>query len=84
MPFNTFKTGDAHRLSLPTANKYIRRSVKKKHTNKNRDTKPRPKPLQIENEKYYDHIFPAQHPKQETKTSTSTYYQPNSLDHAEL
>lgn len=40
-------------------------------------------PLQYENHKYYDHIFPVRNPKQDTK-NCSVYYQPNSLDHAEL
>ncbi|XP_017772933.1 PREDICTED: uncharacterized protein LOC108560027 [Nicrophorus vespilloides] len=39
--------------------------------------KPRPKPLQLEHEKYYDHIFPKH-------SYNDVYYQPNSLDHAEL
>ncbi|RZC31752.1 hypothetical protein BDFB_009556 [Asbolus verrucosus] len=69
----------SHRSSLPVDNKYVRRSLKK--YNKNKDNRPRPKPLQFENEKYYDHVFP----KRETKSnSTDLFYQPNSLEHAEL
>ena len=64
---------------MPVDNKYVRRSLKK--YNKNKDNRPRPKPLQIENEKYYDHVFP----KRELRSnSTDLFYQPNSLDHAEL
>ncbi|XP_063911069.1 hemicentin-1 isoform X2 [Zophobas morio] len=76
--YNTLAMG-SHRASLPVDNKYVRRSLKK--YNKNKDNRPRPKPLQIENEKYYDHVFP----KRELRSnSTDLFYQPNSLDHAEL
>ncbi|CAH1372543.1 unnamed protein product [Tenebrio molitor] len=76
--YNTVAMG-SHRASLPVDNKYVRRSLKK--YNKNKDSRPRPKPLQFENEKYYDHVFP----KREARSnSTDLFYQPNSLDHAEL
>ncbi|KAJ8946967.1 hypothetical protein NQ318_015905 [Aromia moschata] len=40
----------------------------------------KPKPLQYENEKYYDHVFP----KRDGRISTDIFYQPNNLEHAEL
>lgn len=82
--FDTFKSEEPVRQSLPnTNNKYTRRSAKSR--NKNRETKPRPKPLQFENQKYYDQIFPVPYLNQETKdTDASTYYLPNNLNPAEL
>ncbi|CAH1179150.1 unnamed protein product [Phaedon cochleariae] len=56
----------SHRNSLPI-DKYVRRSLNKKD-------RPRPKPLQYEHERYYDHVFPKR----------DYFYQPNKLDHAEL
>ncbi|KAJ8974109.1 hypothetical protein NQ317_010583 [Molorchus minor] len=67
------------RNSQPSDNKYIRRSLNKKY-NKRDSTRPRPKPLQYENEKYYDHVFP----KRDGRISTDIFYQPNSLEHAEF
>ncbi|XP_015833192.1 kin of IRRE-like protein 2 isoform X2 [Tribolium castaneum] len=72
--YNTMAAG-SHRASLPVDNKYVRRSQKKY----NKKDRPRPKPLQFENEKYYDHVFP-----KNRSSSTDLFYQPNSLDHAEL
>lgn len=81
--FNTFKSEEPIRHSLPANNRYTRRSLKSR--SKSRETKPRPKPLQVENEKYYDHIFPVQYLSQQTKnTNASNYYQPNTLDQEEL
>ncbi|KAF7265901.1 hypothetical protein GWI33_020647 [Rhynchophorus ferrugineus] len=60
--------------SLPIESKYRRRS------GTGRKTKARPKPLQPENEKYYDHVFP----KRYSMGTEGYYYQTNSLDHAEL
>ncbi|XP_023312685.1 uncharacterized protein LOC111692797, partial [Anoplophora glabripennis] len=68
-----------HRHSLPNDNKYARRSLNKKFNKKDR-TRPRPKPLQYENEKYYDHVFP----KRDGRISADIFYQPSSLEHAEL
>lgn len=74
-----------NRASLPnTDNKYVRRSLNKRYNKKenaNINFRPRPKPLQYENEKYYEHVFP----KRDAKNySTDVYYQPDSLEQAEL
>ncbi|KAJ8968388.1 hypothetical protein NQ314_002342 [Rhamnusium bicolor] len=69
----------SHRNSLPNDNKYVRRSLNKKY-NKKDSNRPRPKPLQYENEKYYDLVFP----KRDGRIITDIFYQPSSLDHAEL
>lgn len=66
------------RSSLPMDNKYFQRSSSKNSRKYNKN-KSRPKPLQVENEKYYEHIFPAT-PKSINKYS----YQPTSFNHAEL
>ncbi|XP_071051965.1 kin of IRRE-like protein 2 isoform X3 [Onthophagus taurus] len=61
--------------------KYQRRSLppQQKRYKSNRE---RPKPLQPDCERYYDQIFPKE---SKMKTNHSQhYYQPNSLDHAEL
>ncbi|CAG9827403.1 unnamed protein product [Diabrotica balteata] len=68
---------NSHRYSLPNDNKYTRKSEHKKYHKKE---KARPKPLQFEHEKYYDHVFP----KRDVRIGTDFFYQPNSLDHAEL
>lgn len=56
-----------------------------KHRN-NKSAKPRPKPLQIENEPYYNHIFPAAQDNRRSnrRSAGDIYFQPNSLDRAEL
>lgn len=59
-----------HRTSLPSDSKYARRSKNKRQQ--------RPKPLQYENEKYYDLVFPKR------EVQGSVYYQPGRLEHAEL
>ncbi|KAJ8922191.1 hypothetical protein NQ315_004126 [Exocentrus adspersus] len=51
-----------------------------RHSLPNDNNRPRPKPLQYENEKYYDHVFP----KRDGKIGVDGFYQPNSLEHAEL
>ncbi|XP_065161053.1 irregular chiasm C-roughest protein isoform X2 [Atheta coriaria] len=43
----------------------------------------RPKPLQADCEKYYEHIFPSRQPRAR-QSYNDVYYQPNSMDHAEL
>lgn len=62
-------------MSLPSDNKYTKRSKNKKH---HQQQKARPKPLQYENEKYYDLVFPKR------EVQGSVYYQPGRLEHAEL
>lgn len=42
-----------------------------------KSAKDRPKPLDMENERYYEHIFPRE-------GGDRTHYRPRSLDHAEL
>lgn len=73
--FGTSASGEtpfySHRMSLPPDNKYARRKKQHKH-------KSRPKPLQYENEKYYDLVFPKR------EVQGSVYYQSSRLDHAEL
>lgn len=70
----------SHRSSLPADTKYFQRSSLKSSKKYNKkDTRPRPKPLQMENEKYYDHIFPVS-----TKSTNKYSYQPDSSNHAEL
>lgn len=68
---------NSHRYSLPNDNKYVKRSDKQRY---NKKDKTRPKPLQYEHEKYYDHVFP----KREGRISTDFFYQPHNLEHAEL
>lgn len=67
----TYYYYNTHRMSLPADNKYTRRS-------KNKKQKARPKPLQYDNEKYYDMVFPKR------EVPSSVYYQPGRLEHAEL
>lgn len=85
--FNTYNTvdrpveaetdfGNTQRPSL-IPEKYVRRSLPHAKRYKGRE---RPKPLQPDNEKYYDHIFP----KDSKSKVHQVYYQPRSLDHAEL
>lgn len=90
--FNTMAVR-SHRSSLPIDNnKYDRRSSlqNSKKYYKNKDTKARPKPLQVgDNEQYYNHIFPATtttNPKSHYNKNTRTdmYFQPSTLDRAEL
>lgn len=70
---------NSHRNSLPNPNsKYTKRSHDKR-SNRQSD-KPRPKPLQYEHEKYYDHVFP----KKDGRIGTDFFYQPSSFAHAEL
>ncbi|XP_057662340.1 kin of IRRE-like protein 2 [Diorhabda carinulata] len=66
---------NTHRYSLPNDNKYVRSNKKY-----NKKDKARPKPLQYEHEKYYDHVFP----KRDDRIGTDFFYQPNNLEHAEL
>lgn len=74
--YNSTRTNfsDAN-LSRSTNGKYIRESLP--YTKK---YKRRPKPLQPENEEYYDSML-----SKNSKTKIShIYYQPQDLDHAEL
>lgn len=69
--------------SLAPDNKYKRRSLNsRKNRNKDAGSKARPKPLQLENEKYYDLVFPKR--RQNEGNDFRYVYEPNSLDHAEL
>lgn len=54
----------------------MKRSKNKKHHQQQQ--KARPKPLQYENEKYYDLVFPKR------EVQGSVYYHPGRLEHAEL
>lgn len=76
-----------HKFALAADNnRYKRRStLNKKYYNKH---KSRPKPLQYENEKYYDHVFPKRNSTSnnadDEPIGNDLFYQPNSLEHAEL
>lgn len=81
----------SHRSSLPITDKYAHRSSfpstenrgTRRSSNKyNKNTKARPKPLQLENEKYYDLVFPKQ--KVINFSDSGFKYQPGCLDKAEL
>lgn len=74
--FHTMSTTTAQRSLPMDNNKYIQQQRSStKNSRKYKTNKARPKPLQVENEKYYEHIFPP----------TNQYnYQPDSLNHAEL
>lgn len=93
--FTTFHTiaTKSHRSSLPIDNKYNRRSSlqNSKKYHKNKDTKSRPKPLQVgDNEQYYNHIFPVKKTNLSkancyfNKNVSDVYFQPSSIDRAEL
>ncbi|XP_031357724.1 uncharacterized protein LOC116181483 isoform X2 [Photinus pyralis] len=74
-----------YRSSLPTDSRYDRRSSLQ-NSKKYCKNKPRPKPLQVgEHEQYYNHIFPT-NPKVANRNSRSTdlYFQPSTLERAEL
>lgn len=82
--YSTMTMG-SHRASLPTESKYVRRSLNKRYAKKentNVNNRPRPKPLQYDNEKYYEHVFPKRDAGR--NYCTDVYYQPNSLEQAEL
>ncbi|KAF5289667.1 hypothetical protein FQR65_LT11784 [Abscondita terminalis] len=80
--FNTM-TARSHRSSLPTDSKYDRRSSLQNNSKKYCKNKSRPKPLQFgEHEQYYNHIFPI-NPKNSNR-NTDLYFQPSTLDRAEL
>lgn len=81
MYFNTTATG-SQKSSIPADSKYVRRSSlqnNSKKYGKAKDIKARPKPLQLENQKYYEQVFPVRYQKNQKQG-----YQPDSLNHAEL
>lgn len=74
--YHTLST-TSKKTPLPMDNiKYFQRTSSKNGRKYNKN-KSRPKPLQVENEKYYEHIFPPTH-------NTRYSYQPDSCNHAEL
>ncbi|CAH0546798.1 unnamed protein product [Brassicogethes aeneus] len=82
--YSTMQMG-SHRSSFPSDSRHVRRSLNnKKYHKKDSGTRSsaiaRPKPLQYDNEKYYDHVFP----KRDGALYAPHFYQPNCYDHAEL
>ncbi|KAK9876843.1 hypothetical protein WA026_015079 [Henosepilachna vigintioctopunctata] len=89
--YNTLTMLGSHRSSLPNTDKYAHRmsssNTENKYTRRSlnrysKNAKPRPRPLQADNQKYYDHVFPK--PRDLKIQSSNFHYQPGSLDKAEL
>lgn len=79
--YNVLET-DSRKSSLPNEGKYVRRSSlqsSSKKYGKSKENKPRPRPLQADNAKYYEHIFPERYARFQRQS-----YQPERTSYAEL